>query len=189
MDKGIEVNDFSKMFLYTLCMNSKIVRSDKESNKFVYDISLPYRFKDAIICILSANPGWMKKYSKLIYIEEYFRFGWDYDFAYSFKNLINKYAESMEYDLLFDNINIKVPTKYSKELYNAKYSNELYEIMKDLIELINSYIYSRRCMFGAGPYCYARGVEDFRNIQKSDVDPLEYVTQKDLGENVKKKKL
>ena len=46
----------------------------------------------------------------------------------------------MEYDLVFDNINIKVPTKYSKELYNAKYSNELYEIMKDLIELINSYI-------------------------------------------------
>ena len=44
-------------------------------------------------------------------------------------------------------------------------------------------------MFGAGPYCYARGVEDFRNIQKSDVDPLEYVTQKYLGENVKKKKL
>ena len=29
MDKGIEVNDFSKMFLYTLCMNSKIVRSDR----------------------------------------------------------------------------------------------------------------------------------------------------------------
>lgn len=49
MDKGIEVNDFSKMFLYTLCMNSKIVRSDKDHNKFVYDISLPYRFKDAII--------------------------------------------------------------------------------------------------------------------------------------------
>lgn len=95
----------------------------------------------------------------------------------------------MEYDLVFDNINIKVPTKYSKELYNAKYSNELYEIMKDLIELIKSYIYSRRCMFGAGPYCYARGVEDFRNIQKSDVDPLEYVTQKELDENVKKKKL
>ena len=51
MDKGIEVNDFSKMFLYTLCMNSKIVRSDKDHNKFVYDISLPYRFKDAIMCI------------------------------------------------------------------------------------------------------------------------------------------
>ena len=189
MDKGIEVNDFSKMFLYTLCMNSKIVRSDKEQNKFVYDISLPYRFKDAIMCILSANPGWMKKYSKLIDIEEYFNFGWDYSFSYSFKNLIDKYAEIMEYDLVFDNINIKVPTKYSKELYNAKYSNELYEIMKDLIELINSYIYSRRCMFGAGPYCYARGVEDFRNIQKSYVDPLEYVTQKELRENVKKKKL
>lgn len=100
MDKGIEVNDFSKMFLYTLCMNSKIVRSDKEQNKFVYDISLPYRFKDAIMCILSANPGWMKKYSKLIDIEEYFNFGWDYSFSYSFKNLIDKYAESMEYDLV-----------------------------------------------------------------------------------------
>lgn len=95
----------------------------------------------------------------------------------------------MEYDLVFDNINIKVPTKYSKELYNAKYSNELYQIMKDLIELINSYIYSRRCMISAGPDFYARGVEDFRNIQKSDVDPLEYVTQRELGENVKKKKL
>ena len=97
MDKGIEVNDFSKMFLYTLCMNSKIVRSDKEQNKFVYDISLPYRFKDAIMCILSANSAWMKKYSKLIDIEEYFNFGWDYSFSYSFKNLIDKYAESMEY--------------------------------------------------------------------------------------------
>ena len=75
MDKGIEVNDFSKMFLYTLCMNSKIVRSDKEQNKFVYDISLPYRFKDAIMCILSANPGWMKKYSKLIDIEVCWKYG------------------------------------------------------------------------------------------------------------------
>lgn len=97
MDKGIEVNDFSKMFLYTLCMNSKIVRSE---NKFVYDISLPYRFKDAIMCILSANSGWMKKYSKLIDIEEYFNFGWDYSFSYSLKNLINKYAGSIEYDLV-----------------------------------------------------------------------------------------
>ena len=44
-------------------------------------------------------------------------------------------------------------------------------------------------MFGAGPDCYARGVEDYRNIHKGDVDPLEYVTQKELGENVKKKKL
>lgn len=188
MDECIEVNDFSELFLYTLCMNSKIVRSDKEQNKFVYDISLPYRFKDAIMSILTANPVWMKKYSKLIDVEEYFRFGWDYDFAYSLKNLINKYAESMEYDLVFDNINIKVPTKYAKELYNDKYSNELYEIMKDLIELINSYIYSRRCMLGSGPDCYARGVEDYRNIHKGDVDPFEYVTQKDLGENVKKRR-
>lgn len=100
MDKGIEVNDFSKMFLYTLCMNSKIVRSDKDHNKFVYDISLPYRFKDAIMCILSANSAWMKKYSKLIDIEEYFNFGWDYSFSYSLKNLINKYAGSIEYDLV-----------------------------------------------------------------------------------------
>ena len=93
------------------------------------------------------------------------------------------------YDPLKQWYKVEIYNKDTKELYNAKYSNELYEIMKDLIELIKSYIYSRRCMFGAGPYCYARGVEDFRNIQKSDVDPLEYVTQKELGENVKKKKL
>lgn len=58
--------------------------------------------------------------------------------------------------------------------------------MKDLIELINSYIYSRRCMFGAGPYCYARGVEDFRNIQKW-CWPTWICNSKELGENVKKK--
>ena len=78
MNKGIDVRDFSKMFLLALCKNSEIKKLDR--NTSVYRITLPIKYKNYIKCILLSSVENMRKYSEIINIEDYFKGEWERKF-------------------------------------------------------------------------------------------------------------
>ena len=83
MNKGIDVRDFSKMFLLALCKNSEIKKLDR--NTSVYRITLPIKYKNYIKCILLSSVENMRKYSEIINIEDYFKGEWERKFSNYFR--------------------------------------------------------------------------------------------------------
>ena len=174
MNKGIDVRDFSKMFLLALCKNSEIKKLDR--NTSVYTITLPIKYKNYIKCILLSSVENMRKYSEIINIEDYFKGEWERKFSNYFNNDVYEFSETVEYDLFNDLLIIKVNTLALASISDfPNYTSYYLNIMNDLVSAIfYACLVDKKVNFEEEVYFNA--YKDFRIISNDgSLVPLEYL--------------
>lgn len=174
MNKGIDVRDFSKMFLLALCKNSEIKKLDR--NTSVYRITLPIKYKNYIKCILLSSVENMRKYSEIINIEDYFKGEWERKFSNYFNNDVYEFSETVEYDLFNDLLIIKVNTLALASISDfPNYTSYYLNIMNDLVSAIFCVcLVDKKVNFEEEVYFNA--YKDYRIISNDgSLVPLEYL--------------
>ncbi|HBP12988.1 MAG TPA: hypothetical protein DD613_02855 [Firmicutes bacterium] len=174
MNKGIDVRDFSKMFLLALCKNSEIKKLDR--NTSVYRITLPIKYKNYIKCILLSSVENMRKYSEIINIEDYFKGEWERKFSNYFNNDVYEFSETVEYDLFNDLLIIKVNTLALASISDfPNYTSYYLNIMNDLVSAIfYACLVDKKVNFEEEVYFNA--YKDYRIISNDgSLVPLEYL--------------
>lgn len=174
MNKGIDVRDFSKMFLLALCKNSEIKKLDR--NTSVYTITLPIKYKNYIKCILLSSVENMRKYSEIINIEDYFKGEWERKFSNYFNNDVYEFSETVEYDLFNDLLIIKVNTLALASISDfPNYTSYYLNIMNDLVSAIfYACLVDKKVNFEEEVYFNA--YKDYRIISNDgSLVPLEYL--------------
>lgn len=174
MNKGIDVRDFSKMFLLALCKNSEIKKLDR--NTSVYRITLPIKYKNYIKCILLSSVENMRKYSEIINIEDYFKGEWERKFSNYFNNDVYEFSETVEYDLFNDLLIIKVNTLALASISDfPNYTSYYLNIMNDLVSAIfYACLVDKKVNFEEEVYFNA--YKDYRIISNDgSFVPLEYL--------------
>ena len=174
MDKGIDVRDFSKMFLLALCKNSEIKKFDR--NTSVYRITLPIKYKNYIKCILLSSVENMRKYSEIINIEDYFKGEWERKFSDYFNNDVYEFSETVEYDLFNDLLIIKVNTLALASISDfPNYTSYYLNIMNDLVSAI-FYVCLVDKKVNFEEEVYFNAYKDYRIISNDgSLVPLEYL--------------
>lgn len=174
MNKGIDVRDFSKMFLLALCKNSEIKKLDR--NTSVYRITLPIKYKNYIKCILLSSVENMRKYSEIINIEDYFKGEWERKFSNYFNNDVYEYSETVEYDLFNDLLIIKVNTLALASISDfPNYTSYYLNIMNDLVSAI-FYVCLVDKKVNFEEEVYFNAYKDYRIISNDgSLVPLEYL--------------
>lgn len=174
MNKGIDVRDFSKMFLLVLCKNSEIKKLDR--NTSVYRITLPIKYKNYIKCILLSSVENMRKYSEIINIEDYFKGEWERKFSNYFNNDVYEFSETVEYDLFNDLLIIKVNTLALASISDFPNHTSYYlNIMNDLVSAI-FYVCLVDKKVNFEEEVYFNAYKDYRIISNDDsLVPLEYL--------------
>ena len=174
MNKGIDVRDFSRMFLLALCKNSEIKKFDR--NTSVYKITLPIKYKNYIKCILLSSVENMRKYSEIINIEDYFKGEWERKFSDYFNNDVYEFSETVEYDLFNDLLIIKVNTLALASISDfPNYTSYYLNIMNDLVcAIFYVYLVDKKVNFEEEVYFNA--YKDYRIISNDgSLVPLEYL--------------
>lgn len=174
MNKGIDVRDFSKMFLLALCKNSEIKKLDR--NTSVYTITLPIKYKNYIKCILLSSVENMRKYSEIINIEDYFKGEWERKFSNYFNNDVYEFSETVKYDLFNDLLIIKVNTLALASISDfPNYTSYYLNIMNDLVSAIfYACLVDKKVNFEEEVYFNA--YKDYRIISNDgSLVPLEYL--------------
>ena len=174
MNKGIDVRDFSKMFLLALCKNSEIKKFDR--NTSVYKITLPIKYKNYIKCILLSSVENMRKYSEIINIEDYFKGEWERRFSDYFNNDVYEFSETVEYDLFNDLLIIKVNTLALASISDfPNYTSYYLNIMNDLVSAI-FYVCLVDKKVNFEEEVYFNAYKDYRIISNDgSLVPLEYL--------------
>lgn len=174
MNKGIDVRDFSKMFLLALCKNSEIKKLDR--NTSVYRITLPIKCKNYIKCILLSSVENMRKYSEIINIEDYFKGEWERKFSDYFNNDVYEFSETVEYDLFNDLLIIKVNTLALASISDFPNHTSYYlNIMNDLVSAI-FYVCLVDKKVNFEEEVYFNAYKDYRIISNDgSLVPLEYL--------------
>lgn len=174
MNKGIDVRDFSKMFLLALCKNSEIKKLDR--NTSVYRITLPIKCKNYIKCILLSSVENMRKYSEIINIEDYFKGEWERKFSNYFNNDVYEFSETVEYDLFNDLLIIKVNTLALASISDFPNHTSYYlNIMNDLVSAI-FYVCLVDKKVNFEEEVYFNAYKDYRIISNDgSLVPLEYL--------------
>lgn len=174
MNKGIDVRDFSKMFLLALCKNSEIKKLDR--NTSVYRITLPIKYKNYIKCILLSSVENMRKYSEIINIEDYFKGEWERKFSNYFNNDVYEFSETVEYDLFNDLLIIKVNTLALASISDFPNHTSYYlNIMNDLVSAI-FYVCLVDKKVNFEEEVYFNAYKDYRIISNDgSLVPLEYL--------------
>lgn len=174
MNKGIDVRDFSKMFLLALCKNSEIKKLDR--NTSVYRITLPIKHKNYIKCILLSSVENMRKYSEIINIEDYFKGEWERKFSNYFNNDVYEFSETVEYDLFNDLLIIKVNTLALASISDfPNYTSYYLNIMNDLVSAI-FYVCLVDKKVNFEEEVYFNAYKDYRIISNDgSLVPLEYL--------------
>lgn len=174
MNKGIDVRDFSKMFLLALCKNSEIKKLDR--NTSVYTITLPIKYKNYIKCILLSSVENMRKYSEIINIEDYFKGEWERKFSNYFNNDVYEFSETVEYDLFNDLLIIKVNTLALASISDfPNYTSYYLNIMNDLVSSI-FYVCLVDKKVNFEEEVYFNAYKDYRIISNDgSLVPLEYL--------------
>ncbi len=174
MNKGIDVRDFSKMFLLVLCKNSEIKKLDR--NTSVYRITLPIKYKNYIKCILLSSVENMRKYSEIINIEDYFKGEWERKFSNYFNNDVYEFSETVEYDLFNDLLIIKVNTLALASISDfPNYTSYYLNIMNDLVSAI-FYVCLVDKKVNFEEEVYFNAYKDYRIISNDgSLVPLEYL--------------
>lgn len=174
MNKGIDVRDFSKMFLLALCKNSEIKKLDR--NTSVYRITLPIKYKNYIKCILLSSVENMRKYSEIINIEDYFKGEWKRKFSNYFNNDVYEFSETVEYDLFNDLLIIKVNTLALASISDfPNYTSYYLNIMNDLVSAI-FYVCLVDKKVNFEEEVYFNAYKDYRIISNDgSLVPLEYL--------------
>ena len=174
MNKGIDVRDFSKMFLLALCKNSEIKKLDR--NTSVYTITLPIKYKNYIKCILLSSVENMRKYSEIINIEDYFKGEWERKFSNYFNNDVYEFSETVEYDLFNYLLIIKVNTLALASISDfPNYTSYYLNIMNDLVSAI-FYVCLVDKKVNFEEEVYFNAYKDYRIISNDgSLVPLEYL--------------
>ena len=174
MNKGIDVRDFSKMFLLVLCKNSEIKKLDR--NTSVYRITLPIKYKNYIKCILLSSVENMRKYSEIINIEDYFKGEWERKFSNYFNNDVYEFSETVEYDLFNDLLIIKVNTLALASISDfPNYTSYYLNITNDLVSAI-FYVCLVDKKVNFEEEVYFNAYKDYRIISNDgSLVPLEYL--------------
>lgn len=174
MNKGIDVRDFSKMFLLALCKNSEIKKLDR--NTSVYRITLPIKYKNYIKCILLSSVENMRKYSEIINIDDYFKGEWERKFSNYFNNDVYEFSETVEYDLFNDLLIIKVNTLALASISDfPNYTSYYLNIMNDLVSAI-FYVCLVDKKVNFEEEVYFNAYKDYRIISNDgSLVPLEYL--------------
>lgn len=174
MNKGIDVRDFSKMFLLALCKNSEIKKLDR--NTSVYRITLPIKYKNYIKCILLSSVENMRKYSEIINIEDYFKGEWERKFSNYFNNDVYEFSETVEHDLFNDLLIIKVNTLALASISDfPNYTSYYLNIMNDLVSAI-FYVCLVDKKVNFEEEVYFNAYKDYRIISNDgSLVPLEYL--------------
>ena len=174
MNKGIDVRDFSKMFLLAVCKNSEIKKLDR--NTSVYRITLPIKYKNYIKCILLSSVENMRKYSEIINIEDYFKGEWERKFSNYFNNDVYEFSETVEYDLFNDLLIIKVNTLALASISDfPNYTSYYLNIMNDLVSAI-FYVCLVDKKVNFEEEVYFNAYKDYRIISNDgSLVPLEYL--------------
>ena len=174
MNKGIDVRDFSRMFLLALCKNSEIKKLDR--NTSVYKITLPIEYKNYIKCILLSSVENMRKYSEIINIEDYFKGEWERKFSDYFNNDVHEFSETVEYDLFNDLLIIKVNTLALASISDfPNYTSYYLNIMNDLVSAI-FYVCLVDKKVNFEEEVYFNAYKDYRIISNDgSLVPLEYL--------------
>lgn len=174
MNKGIDVRDFSRMFLLALCKNSEIKKLDR--NTSVYTITLPIKYKNYIKCILLSSVENMRKYSEIINIEDYFKGEWERKFSNYFNNDVYEFSETVEYDLFNDLLIIKVNTLALASISDfPNYTSYYLNIMNDLVSAI-FYVCLVDKKVNFEEEVYFNAYKDYRIISNDgSLVPLEYL--------------
>ena len=174
MNKGIDVRDFSRMFLLALCKNSEIKKLDR--NTSVYRITLPIKYKNYIKCILLSSVENMRKYSEIINIEDYFKGEWERKFSNYFNNDVYEFSETVEYDLFNDLLIIKVNTLALASISDFPNHTSYYlNIMNDLVSAI-FYVCLVDKKVNFEEEVYFNAYKDYRIISNDgSLVPLEYL--------------
>lgn len=174
MNKGIDVRDFSKMFLLALCKNSEIKKLDR--NTSVYRITLPIKYKNYIKCILLSSVENMRKYSEIINMEDYFKGEWERKFSNYFNNDVYEFSETVEYDLFNDLLIIKVNTLALASISDfPNYTSYYLNIMNDLVSAI-FYVCLVDKKVNFEEEVYFNAYKDYRIISNDgSLVPLEYL--------------
>ncbi len=174
MNKGIDVRDFSRMFLLALCKNSEIKKLDR--NTSVYRITLPIKYKNYIKCILLSSVENMRKYSEIINIEDYFKGEWERKFSDYFNNDVYEFSETVEYDLFNDLLIIKVNTLALASISDfPNYTSYYLNIMNDLVSAI-FYVCLVDKKVNFEEEVYFNAYKDYRIISNDgSLVPLEYL--------------
>lgn len=174
MNKGIDVRDFSRMFLLALCKNSEIKKLDR--NTSVYRITLPIKYKNYIKCILLSSVENMRKYSEIINIEDYFKGEWERKFSDYFNNDVYEFSEIVEYDLFNDLLIIKVNTLALASISDfPNYTSSYLNIMNDLVSAI-FYVCLVDKKVNFEEEVYFNAYKDYRIISNDgSLVPLEYL--------------
>lgn len=174
MNKGIDVRDFSRMFLLALCKNSEIKKLDR--NTSVYRITLPIKYKNYIKCILLSSVENMRKYSEIINIEDYFKGEWERKFSDYFNNDVYEFSETVEYDLFNDLLIIKVNTLALASISDfPNYTSSYLNIMNDLVSAI-FYVCLVDKKVNFEEEVYFNAYKDYRIISNDgSLVPLEYL--------------
>lgn len=174
MNKGIDVRNFSKMFLLALCKNSEIKKLDR--NTSVYRITLPIKYKNYIKCILLSSVENMRKYSEIINIEDYFKGEWERKFSDYFNNDVYEFSETVEYDLFNDLLIIKVNTLALASISDfPNYTSYYLNIMNDLVSAI-FYVCLVDKKVNFEEEVYFNAYKDYRIISNDgSLVPLEYL--------------
>lgn len=188
MNKGIDVRDFSKMFLLALCKNSEIKKLDR--NTSVYKITLPIKYKNYIKCILLSSVENMRKYSEIINIEDYFKGEWERKFSDYFNNDVYEFSETVEYDLFNDLLIIKVNTLALASISDfPNYTSYYLNIMNDLVSAI-FYVCLVDKKVNFEEEVYFNAYKDYRIISNDgSLVPLEYLEdnkEESWRKNIKK---
>lgn len=174
MNKGIDVRDFSKMFLLALCKNSEIKKFDR--NTSVYRITLPIKYKNYIKCILLSSVENMRKYSEIINIEDYFKGEWERKFSDYFNKDVYEFSETVEYDLFNDLLIIKVNTLALASISDfPNYTSYYLNITNDLVSAI-FYVCLVDKKVNFEEEVYFNAYKDYRIISNDgSLVPLEYL--------------
>lgn len=174
MNKGLDVKDFSKMFLLALCKNSEIKKLD--GNTSVYRITLPIKYKNYIKCILLSSVENMRKYSEVINIEDYFKGKWERKFSDYFNNDVYEFSETVKYDLFNDLLIIKVNTLALASISDfPDYTSYYLNIMNDLVSAI-FYVCLVDKKVNFEEEVYFNAYKDYRIISNDgSLVPLEYL--------------
>lgn len=165
MKKAMEIKDFTCLLLATLADKSRMINLNDNN---IRTISLPSSYKETIEKIMYQGNGWDEEFSVLIDVNEYFdnNYKWEEKFARCLEETLEELDKKVEYDLVYDMINIDFKQEEIDEILKRYQDEEINDVMDHFANLVKDYVFTRR---------YKAMKKDFEQTKekyKSSIKPI-----------------
>lgn len=143
MSKAMNIKDFTYLLLAMLANKSIKINLNDES---IRTVSLPSSYKESIEKIMHQGNGWDEEFSTLIDTDEYFdnNYKWEEKFSKCLKEVLEELGKKVEYDLIYDMINIDFKQEEIDKLLEKYQDEEINDAMDHFANLVTDYVFTRR---------------------------------------------